>query len=473
MRPIIHWFWRDLRITDNTALHSAYSRGEAIVPVFIWDDTLLGWPHTGSAARTFLARSLASLEKNLAQLGHRLIIRRGSPEVELLRLVRETGATEVHTNRDYEPQSVVREQRVAEALAANGGLLRSYKDLVVWEGREILTGSETPYTVYTPYAKSWRTRTRQDPWPKLGPAKNPVRGNLPSLSVAEVTPSAPPAAVHYPLAGEHAALESLKAFLSSGVFKYDTARDFPALTDGTSRLSPHLRVGTLGIRTAFARLTSAFPAEGGPGSVGCRIWENELIWREFYNQVLANFPQVATACFRSEYDRLKWSGTRGQFAAWCAGQTGYPIVDAAMRCLNATGWMHNRLRMIVASFLTKDLLISWQEGERYFYEHLVDADLAANTGGWQWSAGTGTDAAPYFRIFNPASQGAKFDPEGEFIRRWVPELKGIPTDLIQTPSENPLLLARCKYPAPIVDHAVQRGRCLAMFKAVGEVPSKL
>lgn len=466
MVPVIHWFWRDLRVLDNTALHAAYSRAGTLVPVFIWDDTHLGWPHLGPAVRTFLFGSLMALEKNLELLGHRLIVRRGKPEEELPRLARECGASIVFTNRDYEPETVAREQRVAEALAADGRRLESFKDLVIWESREVLTGTGNPYTVYTPYSRAWRSRTRQPPWPKLGTAKSPVPEGLTSVPLASITPPAPAAAGNYPPAGEHAALESLKRFLASGVFRYDVGRDFPAVEGGTSQLSPHFRVGTLGIRTALARLESAKSSGGASGDNGCRIWENELIWRDFYMQVLANFPRVADSSFRPEYDSIQWSGIREHFAAWCEGRTGYPIVDAAMRCLNATGTMHNRLRMIVAMFLTKDLMISWQQGERYFFEHLLDADLAANSGGWQWSAGTGTDAAPYFRIFNPASQGAKFDPDGAFIRRWIPELREVPVDLIQCPGDNPLLLARTRYPAPIVDHAVQRIKCLAMFKAV-------
>ena len=337
---------------------------------------------------------------------------------------------------------------------------------MIWESREVLTGTGNPYPVYTPYSRAWRSRARQAPCPKLGAAKSAMPDGLTSVPLSSLTPTAPAAAAHYPPAGEHAALESLKTFLASGVFRYDVGRDFPAVEGGTSQLSPHFRVGTLGIRTALTRLETARAGGGAQGENGCRIWENELIWRDFYMQVLANFPHVAGSCFRPEYDQIQWSGTKEHFAAWCAGRTGYPIVDAAMRCLNATGFMHNRLRMIVAMFLTKDLMISWQQGERYFFEHLLDGDLAANSGGWQWSAGTGTDAAPYFRIFNPASQGAKFDPEGAFIRRWIPELRDVPADLIQCPGDNPLLLSRTRYPSPIVDHAVQRGKCLAMFKAV-------
>jgi deoxyribodipyrimidine photo-lyase len=236
--------------------------------------------------------------------------------------------------------------------------------------------------------------------------------------------------------------------------------------DGVSNLSPHLRAGTIGIRTIIAALNKAREKAKPSQIPSCDVFLNELIWREFYLQVLHNFPHVTKGAFRPEYDQLKWSDNQEYFAAWCEGRTGFPIVDAGMRCLNATGTMHNRLRMITAMFLTKDLLIHWQWGERYFMKQLVDGDMAANNGGWQWSAGTGTDAAPYFRIFNPVSQGEKFDAGGTFVRRWIPELKDFPDDLIHQPWENPLLLAKSKYPERIVLHEEQRDKCLAMFKAV-------
>jgi deoxyribodipyrimidine photo-lyase len=284
-------------------------------------------------------------------------------------------------------------------------------------------------------------------------------------------PASPEAAGHpltqtIPPGGERTALELLRQFMAGPVYEYGTRRDFPAL-DGGSGLSPHLRAGTIGIRTILAELKKARDkAIGAAALKSCETFLNELIWREFYTQVLHNFPHVTKGAFRPEYDKLQWSDNEAHFQAWCAGQTGYPIVDAAMRCLNATGTMHNRLRMIVAMFLTKDLLIHWQQGERYFMKQLVDGDMAANNGGWQWSAGTGTDAAPYFRIFNPVSQGEKFDPGGRFVRRWIPELKDFPEDIIQQPWENPLLLAKSKYASRIVRHEEQREKCLAMFKAV-------
>ena len=235
--------------------------------------------------------------------------------------------------------------------------------------------------------------------------------------------------------------------MAGPVYDYGANRNFPAV-NGTSGLSPHLRAGTIGIRTIIAALNKARAKAPAGKTPGCDVFLGELIWREFYLQVLHNFPHVTKGAFRPEYDQLKWSDNQEHFAAWCAGRTGFPIVDAAMRCLNATGTMHNRLRMIVAMFLTKDLLINWQWGERYFMQQLVDGDLAANNGGWQWSAGTGTDAAPYFRIFNPTSQAEKCDPKGEFTRRWLPELKDFPGDLIHQPWETTLLLSNSKIPAP-------------------------
>jgi deoxyribodipyrimidine photo-lyase len=288
---------------------------------------------------------------------------------------------------------------------------------------------------------------------------------------SDVLPASPDAVGHpltqtVPAAGERVARELLRQFMAGPVHAYGARRDFPAQA-GTSNLSPHLRAGTIGVRTVLAELNKAREqAADAAQREGCDAFLNELIWREFYTQVLHHFPRVTRGAFRPEYDQLAWSENQEHFLAWCAGRTGYPIVDAAMRCLNATGTMHNRLRMIVAMFLTKDLLIHWQWGERYFMRQLVDGDLAANNGGWQWSAGTGTDAAPYFRIFNPVAQAEKFDPEGRFVRRWIPGLNEVPDDMVQHPWENPRLLARAEYPAPIVAHEEQRAKCLAMFKAV-------
>jgi deoxyribodipyrimidine photo-lyase len=268
-----------------------------------------------------------------------------------------------------------------------------------------------------------------------------------------------------PEAGERAALRTLRRFLDGRVARYAEDRDFPAL-GGTSGLSPHLRAGTLGIRTVLAGLAGMRSAADAAGRRSADVFRSELVWREFYHQIVFHFPHVMKGAFRPEYDELGWSGEPWQFEAWCSGRTGYPIVDAAMRCLNATGTMHNRLRMVVAMFLCKDLLIHWQQGERYFMQRLVDGDLAANNGGWQWSAGTGTDAAPYFRIFNPVAQGEKFDAGGAFVRRWLPELAGVSDRCVHRPWEEPGVIERGEYPRRIVLHEDQRAKCLAMFEAV-------
>ena len=466
MKTVIHWFRRDLRVSDNVALSEAARRAETVLPVFIFEAAFRTGPDVGAARLAFLLQSVESLRKNLAELGHQLILRCGQSEELLPALCRETGAQAVFANKRYEPYAQRRDERITGILNAAGFGFELFKDAVVWEETEILTQAGKPYTVFTPYAKAWKAK----PIPKphaIFPIRNP-QSTIRNLK-SEALPRTPaeiglPLTQTIPPGGESAARELLRRFMAGPVHDYGANRDFPA-RDGTSGLSPHLRAGTIGIRTILAELKTARENKSAIGN-GCDVFLNELIWREFYLQVLHNFPHVTQGAFRPEYNALKWSENREHFAAWCAGRTGYPIVDAALRCLNATGTMPNRLRMVTAMFLTKDLLISWQWGERYFMQQLVDGDLAANNGGWQWCAGTGTDAAPYFRIFNPVAQGEKFDPQGDFVRRWIPELKAFPADSIQQPWENPLLLAQSNYPPRIVLHAEQRGKCLAMFKAV-------
>ena len=465
MKTVVHWFRRDLRVSDNVALSEAAKRAGTVIPVFIFEDAFRTGPDVGAARLAFLLQSVESLKKNLAELGHTLVIRCGKSEEILPQLAKETGAQAVFANKRYEPYTQKRDERITAALLQVGVGFELFKDAVIWEEAEILTQQEKPYTVFTPYSKAWKARPIPPPRARLAAPKSKVQ----SLK-SEALPASPDA-IGFPLkqtippGGERAALELLRRFLAGPVYEYAAARNFPAL-DGGSNLSPHLRAGTIGLRTILAELNKAREKATPAQAASCEVFLNELIWREFYMQVLHNFPHVTKGAFRAEYDALKWSDNQEHFAAWCAGRTGYPIVDAAMRCLNATGTMHNRLRMIVAMFLTKDLLINWQLGERYFMQQLVDGDMAANNGGWQWSAGTGTDAAPYFRIFNPVSQALKFDAEGKFVRRWIPELKTFSDDLIQQPWENPLLLAQSKYPERIVRHEEQREKCLAMFKAV-------
>lgn len=468
MRTVIHWFRRDLRISDNTALSEAVKRAERVVPVFILEDAFRTGPDVGAARLAFLLQSLEALRSNLAELGYSLLVRSGRSEEILPHLCREVGAEAVFANKRYEPYAQARDNRVFNALNAARVGFELFKDAVVWEEAEVLTQAGRPFTVYTPYARAWKTKSVPEPRRRISKIRN-RKSETRNIRTEEI-PTDPKELGHpltqtIPTAGERAALETLRKFMAGRVYRYAANRDFPAVT-GTSELSAHLRCGTIGIRAVLAALARA-RSKGTPARKrSCDVFLNELIWREFYLQILHNFPHVAKGAFRPEYDALKWSDNRRHFEAWCKGMTGYPIVDAAMRCLNATGNLHNRLRMVVAMFLTKDLLINWQWGERYFMRQLVDGDLAANNGGWQWSAGTGTDAAPYFRIFNPVSQGERFDAKGDFVRRWVPELVSVPDDLIHQPWKAPLLLRQTGYPQRVVIHEDQRRRCLAMFEAV-------
>jgi deoxyribodipyrimidine photo-lyase len=465
LKTVIHWFRRDLRVSDNVALSQAAKRAETIVPVFIFEDGFRTGPDVGAARLAFLLRSVESLQKNLAELGRPLVVRCGKSEEVLPQLCREAGAQAVFANKRYEPHARQRDERIAQALLKIGVGFELFKDAVLWEEQEILTQSGNPYTVFTPYSKAWKSRPGISPRPPLEPSKNTAASLRSDALPASPDEVGRALAQAIPPAGERAALEQLRRFMGGPLYEYGRTRDFPA-QDGTSHLSAHLRAGTIGIRTVVNELKKARGQASPAQAASCDVFLNELIWREFYLQVLHNFPHVSKGAFRPKYDKIAWSDNREHFQAWCEGHTGYPIVDAAMRCLNATGGLHNRLRMIVAMFLTKDLLIHWQWGERYFMRQLVDGDLAANNGGWQWSAGIGTDAAPYFRIFNPVSQALKFDPDGAFVRRWIPELNDFPDDLVHRPWENPLLLSQSKYPPRIVVHEEQREKCLAMFKAV-------
>ena len=463
MKLALHWFRRDLRVHDNTAFSRAVSQAERVVPVFILEDALRTGPDVGAARLAFLLRSLDELRTTLKELGYPLIVRRGRSEQEIPALARELGAEAVFCNKRYEPYAQARDARVFNALNSMGVGFELIKDSVIWEEQEILTKGGTPYTVFTPYSKVWRERKIPPPLPRI-----PHRAAFPVQARSEEIPLGPQAFGHpltqsIPEPGENAALRQLEQFAAGPLKLYARGRDFPAL-EGTSCLSPHLRCGTISVRTVLAEVRKVRAACPKQEQESFDIFINELIWREFYLQILHNFPHVMKGSFRPEYNELHWSDNQEHFQAWCHGMTGYPIIDAAMRCLNATSWMHNRLRMIVAMFLTKDLLINWQRGERYFMQQLVDGDMAANNGGWQWSAGTGTDAAPYFRIFNPVTQGQKFDPQGDFIRRWVSEIAGLSGKEIHEPWKQPLLAG--KYPAPIIEHSEQRKKALAMYEKV-------
>ena len=463
MRTVLHWFRRDLRVRDNTALAHAAATAERVVPVFVLDDAILARGDTGAARVTFLLACVHELRATLRARGSDLVVARGDPVREIPRLARAVGAEAVHWNKDYEPYARGRDAAVADALRAGGIAAHAWKDQVLFEEREIVTASGGPFVVFTPYTRAWLARR------PAAPIEDAALPPLPDSPALVSSPLPNPADLGFttdaalPPAGESAALERLEAFQRKGLARYAAARDRPAL-DGTSRLSPYLKLGVLSIRVARAAATGR--------SAGARTWIKELAWRDFYTQLLFHHPNVEHEAFRPELRRLEWENDRGRFDAWCRGETGYPIVDAAMRQLRATAWMHNRARMIVASFLTKDLLVDWRWGERWFMDHLVDGDLASNNGGWQWAASTGTDAQPWFRIFNPTLQGEKLDPDGAYVRRWLPELARVPPRWIHCPwklpddvaRDNDVVLGRT-YPVRIVIHEEQRPKALALYQA--------
>jgi len=457
----LHWFRNDLRLHDNTALDALADRADEWLPVFVLDPELLA-RHPASRPRTrFLLDCLARLESALAARGVPLVIRAGRPEKVLPKLARETKCRVVGWNAAPTPLGIRRDARVEAALARIGVETLVRRDHTVFGPDEIRTRTGGCYSVYTPYRNAW-----WEAWHRL-PRLAPARTRLPARAIRGVAPrdanglAAPIASgPKLPSGGEAAARRRLRLFLSDAAARYHVDRDRPDV-DGTSRLSPHLRFGTISIRRCFGDALAA--ARDAPAArTGIRKWLDELVWREFYHAVLANSPRVLGRSFRPEYDALEWAEDAGAFDAWRSGRTGYPFVDAGMRQLAATGWMHNRARMVVASFLTKDLLIDWRRGERHFFDALVDGDPASNNGGWQWAASTGTDAQPYFRIFNPVAQGERWDPEGRYVRRWVPELRGLPAKSIHAPwrmAEPPP-----GYPGPIVDHDLARARALAAYR---------
>ncbi len=472
------WFRRDLRAHDNAALRHALERCRQVHCVFVFDREILeGLP--GHDRRVeFIRESLVQLDETLRALagdaGCGLIVSHAAASDEIPALASALEVEAVFANRDYEPAALKRDDRVRTALSAQRTAFHLFKDQVVFEGRELLTQSETPYTVFTPYKRAWLAKVGDA---ALAPfAVEPLAHRLASRPPAMQQPvpsltqlgfqatDLVSLAVPVGIAGARSLLQD---FLPR-IDRYGVARDFPAVK-GPSYLSVHLRFGTLSIREA-ARAALANPGDGSS------VWLGELIWRDFYFQILANFPRVVQASFKPAYDAIEWeTGALADelFAAWCEERTGYPLVDAAMTQLNRTGYMHNRLRMVTASFLTKDLGIDWRRGERYFAEKLLDYDLAANNGGWQWAASTGCDAQPYFRIFNPVSQSRKFDAEGRFIVQWLPQFAALPAQERHAPWEaGALSLAAAgielgkHYPRPVVDHGEARERTLRRYGAV-------
>jgi deoxyribodipyrimidine photo-lyase len=474
MRNVRHaraivWLRRDLRLDDNVALAAAGERSGEVVVAFIIDPELLRSERIGAPIVQTFFEALSRLRDDLRARGSDLALLEGDPARELPSFAKQIGAGAVFYNEDYDPAAIARDAAVTGALHRDGIEARSFLDHVCLGAQDVRTRSGEAYRVFTPYARSWRDRYAIAPVLPVD-SLGAIDGTLASretIGATRVIPTPEDFAFTSsrarPHCGEAVANEMLDAFLAEGggVDRYAELRDVPSC-DATSHLSVQLRAGTIGIRTCFARAYRAARDPARRASV--ETWISELIWREFYQMLLRCFPHVVTNAFVRGGDELPWENDERAFDAWCQGRTGYPIVDAAMRQLNETGWMHNRLRMIVASFLTKDLLVDWRWGERYFETHLADADLAQNNGGWQWAASTGADAAPYFRIFNPLLQSKTFDPDGAFIRTMIPELKDVPGEAIHAPWQHPLL--QIDYPPPIVDHDHARARALAAYAPV-------
>lgn len=463
-QPVLWWVRRDLRLTDNPALAEALARAQTVIPVFVLDPALLNSPYHSAAEKrkAFLFDGLRALDADLRTRGSRLIVRRGRPLEVLSALAAETGASAIFAAEDYSPYARRRDALVARQLS-----LTLVNSLTVHHPASTLKADGKPYTVFTPFSRAWKrlpAPIRADLWPaptRLGPP--------PDIASHLIPHSQPP--IHF-LPGEAHARAALHTFTGNGIFGYSEGRN-RLDSDGTSALSPYLRFGMISAREVVVAAQSAIvSAFNGEARHSAEAWLNELIWREFYCAILYHFPEVLQRAFRPEMCDIQWSNDEDLFAAWRTGNTGYPVVDAAMRQLAETGWMHNRARMITASFLVKDLLIDWRWGERWFMQHLIDGDPAANNGGWQWTAGVGTDAAPYFRVFNPILQSRKFDPYGDFARAWLPELRRVPDEYIHEPWKMPADVQRqahCligeDYPTPIIDHAFARGRVLAAYRA--------
>lgn len=432
MKPAINivWFRRDLRLKDNAALYHALRLGIPVLPIFIFDTTILDQLQDRSDKRVaFIHSAITEMQTELVAMGSTMKVFHGKPLDVFTQLVQLYSIQTVFTNHDYEPYAQERDQAIADLLAHTGVGFQTYKDQVIFEKDEVTKDDGKPYTVFTPYSKKWKAKLNADflkpylteqyfeAFYKQTPIEIP---SLASMNFQEVETEFPS-----------------KKLDEEIVRKYSQNRDFPALEHGTSKMGVHLRFGTVSIR-ALATI-----------AVGLNeTYLNELIWRDFYQMILWHFPRVGQGCaFKAEYEKIKWRNNEAEFQQWCEGKTGYPIVDAGMRELNATGFMHNRVRMIVASFLTKHLLIDWRWGEAYFANKLLDFDLSANNGGWQWAASSGCDAAPYFRVFNPYLQTEKFDKDLKYIKQWVPEFQEF------------------NYPKPIVAHEVARKRVLETYAA--------
>ncbi|MES2565681.1 MAG: deoxyribodipyrimidine photo-lyase [Bacteroidota bacterium] len=423
----VFWFRRDLRLEDNAGLYYALKKGLPVLPIFIFDKNILDRLEDKKDARVeFIHSVIEKLSVQLKELGSSIKVYYSTPEKVFKELIKEYTIEAVYTNHDYEPYALERDELIKLICEKQSITFKSYKDQCIFEKSEVTKDDGKPYTIFTPYSRKWKAKLN-DFYVKPYPNKKYFK------SFIKLTTESIPTLSEMGFAETDVPIPS-RTISKSIITQYKEQRDFPAV-NGTSRLSVHLRFGTVSIR-ALAKQAMVLN----------ETWLNELIWRDFYMMILSHFPHVIKNSFKPQYDRIEWRNNEIEFKVWCEGKTGFPIVDAGMRELNTTGFMHNRVRMIVASFLVKDLLIDWRWGEAYFAQKLLDFDLSANNGGWQWAAGSGCDASPYFRVFNPTEQIRKFDPKYEYIKKWVPELN------------------TSKYPTPIVDHAAARLRVLKVYK---------
>ena len=461
MSTAIHWFRRDLRLTDNTALHRACKAHSHILPVYILSEWKNKHRWTGAPRQNFLAGCLRSLAANLESIGGRLVIRQGDSAAELESLIRSTGAEALYCNADPDPFGREVEDKIRTMAARVGCRVEACKDVWIHGSDEVQTADGQPYRVFTPYSKAWARLEKPACVPRPSRMHTPSAESLPLPDHSTWNLPATTLAVE---PGEKAARQRLRNFLNKGLPHYSAKRNIPD-SEGTSRLSQDLRFGTISPRHIYHATHRAIVAAPADVRRSGLTFISELIWREFYFQILWWWPEVLEQEFNPKYRGLPWSPPEDSFELWKQGRTGFPMVDAGMRQLAATGFMHNRLRMITAMFLTKDLHIDWRAGEQFFMQRLLDGEIASNNGGWQWSAGTGADAAPYFRIQNPWLQSARFDPDGEFIRTWIPELKHVPAaDLHRPPPDGRPLAA--DYPLPMVDHHRERDVTLALFQSM-------
>jgi deoxyribodipyrimidine photo-lyase len=474
---ILFWHRNDLRLSDNIGLAAARQHSPNIVGLFCLDPNILKRDDVAPARVAYLLGCLEELQQRYQQAGSQLLILHDEPHKAIPHLAVNLNAKAVFWNLDVEPYSQERDQKVRESLEEKGIAVNTHWDRLLHKPGDVMTKSSgEAYTVYTPFWKNWSQQPKAEPAAEFKDAEG--------LTETEQETAQNSGVIALPRAqdlgyvwengfvlqpGEKAAQEQLAAFCDRAIYDYQQQRNFPAV-EGTSMLSAALKFGAIGIRTVWQEASNTLThCRSDEAIASVQTWQKELAWREFYQHAMYFFPDLANGPYRQQWQNFPWENNKDYFQAWCDGKTGYPIVDAAMRQLNETGWMHNRCRMIVASFLTKDLIVNWQWGEKYFMQKLYDGDLSANNGGWQWSASSGMDPKP-LRIFNPSSQTQKFDPEGDYIRQWVPELSSMDTELIVSGKIPKLEREFCGYPQPIVDHQKQQREFKQRYKEQESVP---